>query len=195
MYGHSNLRTFNLHFLPDYAIIYPELKENNTNQKGFIMANKTKHYLMLDCETATLPFADEIAGDNPERKKRIAIAKPLIYDIGWTITNRKGDILESKQFLIAETFSVPAIFNTAYYKEKRPIYLEMLRKNETSIKPWDEVMDVLIADMAAVDGVGAFNSIKKKKKAIPLTLKPIFSASVEKNTRFLICGGLLQLTF
>ena len=57
------------------------------------MANKTKRYLMLDCETATLPFADEIAGNNPERKKRIAIAKPLIYDIGWTITNRKGDIL------------------------------------------------------------------------------------------------------
>ena len=123
------------------------------------MANKKKVYLMLDCETATLPFADEIAGDNPERKKRIAIAKPLIYDIGWTITNRKGEIKESKQFLIAETFSVPAIFNTAYYKEKRPIYLEMLRKNETSIKPWDEVMDLLIADMGKVNGVGAFNSM------------------------------------
>lgn len=133
------------------------------------MANKIKYYLMLDCETATLPFADEIAGDNPERKKRIAIAKPLIYDIGWTITNRKGDILESKQFLIAETFAVPAVFNTAYYAEKRPIYLEMLRKNETSIKPWDEVMDVLIADMAIVDGVGAFNSMFDFKKAIPFT--------------------------
>ena len=133
------------------------------------MANKVKRYLMLDCETATLPFADEIAGDNPERKKRIAIAKPLIYDIGWTITNRKGDILESKQFLIAETFAVPAVFNTAYYAGKRPIYLEMLRKNETSIKPWDEVMDVLIADMAVVDGVGAFNSMFDFKKAIPFT--------------------------
>ena len=133
------------------------------------MANKTKRYLMLDCETATLPFADEIAGDNPERKKRIAIAKPLIYDIGWTITNRKGDILESKQFLIAETFAVPSVFNTAYYAEKRPIYLEMLRKNETSIKPWNEVIDVLIADMGQVDGVGAFNSMFDFKKAIPFT--------------------------
>ena len=133
------------------------------------MANKKKIYLMLDCETATLPFADEIAGDNPERKKRIAIAKPLIYDIGWTITNRKGEIKESKQFLIAETFSVPAVFNTAYYKEKRPIYLEMLRKNETSIKPWDEVIDLLIADMGKVDGVGAFNSMFDFKKAIPFT--------------------------
>lgn len=133
------------------------------------MANKKKLYMMLDCETATLPFADEIAGDNPERKKRIAIAKPLIYDIGWTITNRAGDILESKQFLIAETFAVPAVFNTAYYADKRPIYLEMLRKNETSIKPWDEVMEVLISDMTKVDGVGAFNSMFDFKKAIPFT--------------------------
>ena len=133
------------------------------------MANKIKYYLMLDCETATLPFADEIAGDNPERKKRIAIAKPLIYDIGWTITNRKGDIIESKQFLIAETFAVPAVFNTAYYAEKRPIYLEMLKKNETSIKPWNEVMEVLIADMGKVNGVGAFNSMFDFKKAIPFT--------------------------
>ena len=133
------------------------------------MANKKKLYMMLDCETATLPFADEIAGDNAERKKRIAIAKPLIYDIGWTITNRAGDILDSKQFLIAETFAVPAVFNTAYYADKRPIYLEMLRKNETSIKPWDEVMEVLISDMAKVDGVGAFNSMFDFKKAIPFT--------------------------
>lgn len=133
------------------------------------MANKKKLYMMLDCETATLPFADEIAGDNAERKKRIAIAKPLIYDIGWVITNRAGDILDSKQFLIAETFAVPAVFNTAYYADKRPIYLEMLRKNETSIKPWNEVMDILIADMETVDGVGAFNSMFDFKKAIPFT--------------------------
>lgn len=133
------------------------------------MANKKKSYMMLDCETATLPFADEIAGDNPERKKRIAIAKPLIYDIGWTITDKKGNITDKKQFLIAEIFSVPSVFNTAYYADKRPLYLEMLRKNETSIKPWDEVMDLLIADMGKVDGVGAFNSMFDFKKAIPFT--------------------------
>ena len=122
------------------------------------MRQKLK-FLVIDTETATLPFANEIAGDNPERKKRIAIAKPLVYDIGWTITDRAGNILDSKQFLIAETFSVPSVFNTAYYANKRPIYLDMLRKNETSIKPWGEVMDLLIADMSSVDGVGACNSM------------------------------------
>lgn len=133
------------------------------------MANKKKTYLVLDSETATLPFANEIAGNDPERKKRIAIAKPLIYDFAYCITDRQGNISEKKQFLIAEIFSIPAVFNTAYYANKRPIYLEMLRKNETVIKPWDEVMDIFIKDMEKVDAVGAFNSMFDYCKAIHFT--------------------------
>jgi len=132
------------------------------------MANK-KMYCVVDTETATLPYADEIAQGDPERKKKIAIAKPLVYDIGWTICDRAGVIHDRKQFLIAETFSVPAVFNTAYYAEKRPIYLEMLKKGETTIKPWNEVMEIFMADLEKVDSVGAFNAMFDFKKAIPFT--------------------------
>lgn len=133
------------------------------------MANKMKKYCVVDTETATLPYADEIAQGDPERKKKIAIAKPLVYDIGWTICDRAGNIHDRKQFLIAETFSVPTVFNTAYYAEKRPIYLEKLKKGETIIKPWNEVMEIFIADLNTVDSVGAFNSMFDFKKAIPFT--------------------------
>lgn len=130
---------------------------------------KKKNYLVLDCETATLPFANEIAQGDADRKKKIAIARPLIYDIGWTICDRKGEIYDKKQFLIAETFAVPSVFNTAYYAEKRPIYLEMLQRGEITIKPWQEVVEILIEDMNKVDSVGAFNSMFDFKKAIPFT--------------------------
>lgn len=128
-----------------------------------------KLYLVLDCETATLPFANEIAQGDADRKKKIAIARPLIYDIGWTICDRYGEIYDKKSFLIAETFAVPSVFNTAYYAEKRPIYLERLQRGETTIKPWQEVVDILIKDMDKVDSVGAFNSMFDFKKAIPFT--------------------------
>lgn len=130
---------------------------------------KKLYYMVVDTETATLPFANEVANGDPERKKRIAIAKPLIYDIGWTITDRKGVIYDRKQFLIAETFSVPAVFNTAYYADKRPIYLEMLAKGETQVLPWDNVMEIFLSDLEKVDAVGAFNSMFDFKKAIPFT--------------------------
>lgn len=133
------------------------------------MARRKLTYMVVDTETATLPFANDIAGDDVERKKRIAIAKPLVYDIGWTICDRAGNILDSKQFLIAETFSVMPIFNTAYYKDKRPLYLGMLERGETCVKSWNEVMAVFIADLATVDAVGAFNAMFDFKKAIPFT--------------------------
>ena len=130
---------------------------------------KKKTFLVLDCETATMAFANEIANGNADNKKKIAIARPLIYDIGWTICDRKGEIYDKKQFLIAETFAVPSVFNTAYYAEKRPIYLEMLQRGEITIKPWQEVVAILIEDMNKVDSVGAFNSMFDFKKAIPFT--------------------------
>ena len=130
---------------------------------------KKLRYLVLDCETATLPFANEIANSNPELKKKIAIAKPLVYDIGWVIAHRDGTIVEKKQFLIAETFAVPSVFNTAYYKEKRPLYLEMIRKDEIAVLPWEAVMKEFIADLETVDYVGAFNSMFDFCKALPFT--------------------------
>ncbi len=130
--------------------------------------SKMLRYMVVDTETATLPLCAEIAR-NAEEKKKLAIAKPLVYDIGWTITNRKGELLDTKQFLVAETFSVPAIFNTAYYAEKRPRYLKMLADGETMVLPWNEIMKIFIADLHTVDAVGAFNSMFDFKKAIPFT--------------------------
>lgn len=132
------------------------------------MPNKTLRYMVVDTETATLPLCAEIAR-NPEEKKKLAIAKPLIYDLGWVITNRKGELLETKQFLVAETFAVPQVFNTAYYAEKRPRYLEMLKRGETAIKPWDEIIEIFLEDLRKVDAVGAFNSMFDFKKALPFT--------------------------
>lgn len=157
------------------------------------MARKKKLFCVLDSETCTMPFADEIARGNAEAKKRIAIAKPLIYDIGWTICDRQGNMLNRKQFLIAETFSVPQVFNTAYYREKRPIYLEMLRNGEITVQPWNTVIDILVSDLNQVDAIGAFNSMFDFKKAIPFTelyIKKLYSEdyftweSMQKNIAY-----------
>ena len=127
---------------------------------------RRKYYLILDCETATLPFVK----DFPEcTRKKIAIAKPLIYDIGWTVIDKKGRIYKKKNFLISEIFSVPSVFNTAYYKEKRPLYIEMLNGGAIDLVTWREATRELIHDMELVEGVGAYNAMFDFKKAIPFT--------------------------
>lgn len=127
---------------------------------------RRKYYIVLDCETATLPYAANFDG---EARKRIAIAKPLIYDLGWTIVDRQGRVYARRNFLITEIFSVPAIFNTAYYASKRPLYLERLRKGEITLTDWNSAAAALLEDMREVEAVGAYNSMFDFKKAIPFT--------------------------
>lgn len=136
------------------------------------MARIGRKYLILDTETATLPFANEITNTVKE-KRTVAIAKPLIYDIAWKVIDRNGKCYSEHSYLVAETFNVPSIFNTAYYHEKRPKYIERLEKGETTIKQWNEIIEILVKDLEQVDYVGAFNSMFDYKKAIPFTEKYI----------------------
>jgi hypothetical protein len=129
---------------------------------------KKKYYLTLDTETATLPFANELCKTAKE-KQTIAIAKPLVYDIGWVITDRLGNIIKKANYLIQETFFVPNIFNTAYYKNKRPIYMELLKNGEIQKGDWNNVIDILIQDLEQCDLVTAYNACFDFKKAIPFT--------------------------
>lgn len=142
---------------------------------------KRKYYLTLDTETATLPFANQIA-KNATEKQRIAIAKPLVYDIGWVITNRKGEIVKQENYLVQETFFVPQVFNTAYYKEKRPIYMELYKQGKIKRATWDEIIDVLLFDLRAVDIALAYNATFDFKKAIPFTERYIKNLYTDKYT-------------
>ena len=124
----------------------------------------------MACETSTLPYASKFGGDE---KKAISIAKPLIYDLGWTICDAKGKIYRKRSYLITEIFSVPSVFNTAYYKEKRPQYLEKLKAGSISLRTWKEATEVLERDLLEVQAVGAYNAAFDFKKAIPFTEKYI----------------------
>ena len=127
---------------------------------------RRKYYIVLDCETAALPEAINYDG---EERKNIAIAKPLIYDLGWKVIDAQGRTYARKNYLISEIFSVPAIFDTAYYASKRCIYLEKLEKGEIILTDWKTASAELVEDMDACVAVGAYNSMFDFKKAIPFT--------------------------
>lgn len=127
---------------------------------------RRKYYIVLDCETATLPEAINYDG---EERKNIAIAKPLIYDLGWKVIDAQGRTYARKNYLISEIFSVPAIFDTAYYASKRCVYLEKLAKGEITLTDWKTASAELVEDMDACVAVGAYNSMFDYKKAIPFT--------------------------
>lgn len=159
---------------------------------------RKKFYLTLDTETATLPFANDICATSKE-KQAIAIAKPLVYDIGWTITDTQGRTIKEENYLVQETFFVPNVFNTAYYKNKRPIYMEMYNKGLIGKACWDDIINILLQDLRAVNLTTAYNAYFDFKKAIPFTeryIKNLYSSNYnewEKQQK-LSCKMLLNKT-
>lgn len=157
---------------------------------------RTTNYLILDTETCTLPFVKEW-NLTPDQQKKIAIAKPLVYDIGWTIANRSHGTIMKRNFLVAETFSVPAVFNTGYYHEKRPLYLDMLKRGEVTVLPWNDIIEILIADMQECAYVCAYNAMFDFKKAIIFTelyIKNLYSPAYyawEENQKRL-CRNIIE---
>lgn len=134
---------------------------------------KKKFYLVLDTETATLPFANDLCKD-AKSKQKIAIAKPLVYDIGWVIVDRQGNVYKKVNYLVQETFFVPNVFNTAYYCDKRPIYIDLLEKGLIFAKSWNEIIAELLIDLSICDLVTAYNACFDFKKAIPFTERYIY---------------------
>lgn len=134
---------------------------------------RKKFYMVLDTETATLPFANDLC-KNAKQKQKIAIAKPLIYDIGWVIMDRQGSMIKKVNYLVQETFFVPAVFNTAYYCDKRPIYINLLDNEQIFAKTWDKIAKELSADLELCDMVTAYNACFDFKKAIPFTERYIY---------------------
>lgn len=125
-------------------------------------------YLVLDCETATLPFIKEW-DLTPQDKQKISIAKPLIYDIGWQVVDKYKKVYSRHSYLIQETFFVPNVFNTAYYAWKRPLYMERYKKGEITCVLWEQAMIALEKDLKKVKYATAYNAMFDFKKAIPFT--------------------------
>ena len=117
---------------------------------------KKKFYVTVDTETCTLPFINEW-NLSAKDKQKIAIAKPLVYDLGWVVSDRQGNIIKTRNYLIQETFFVPNVFNTAYYRDKRPIYMDLLAKGEIEPRCWKEAFAELLEDMENADMTCAYN--------------------------------------
>jgi hypothetical protein len=81
------------------------------------MYDKRKsYYLTIDTETAN------------------SLDDPLMYDIGGAIHDRFGNVEETFSFIIYDIFCADrALFDTAYYAEKRPMYEAQIAAGQRKI--------------------------------------------------------------
>ena len=84
----------------------------------------------------------------------------LVYDIGFTVADKKGKIYAKRSFAIKEIFDDKKLMNSAYYKEKLPIYYDRIAKGKMEkVSIWEARKRIRIAmEYFNIKEVWAFNA-------------------------------------
>ena len=111
--------------------------------------DKRKKYVMvLDVETTN---------NNMESK----FNDGLVYDIGFVITDKQGNIYAKRSFAIKEIFDWKELMDTAYYKNKLPKYYERLRnKKMKKATIWEVRKEIkAVLEYFGITEVYAYNAL------------------------------------
>ena len=87
--------------------------------------------------------------------------KCFCYDVSWVIMDKEtGEIVDLKANVVEQVWHNLPLFESAYYKEKRQKYIEMMRKHDTKMNKWGYIMRDLKQDIRKynVTEVYAYNS-------------------------------------
>lgn len=80
-----------------------------------------------------------------------SLDKPFCYNIGYVITNEDGANLIEKDFVVEQVWHNLPLFTTAYYAEKRPLYVQSMRAHKTVMDKFGYICQEMIRDFKAFD--------------------------------------------
>lgn len=104
---------------------------------------RRKYYIVVDVETAG------------------GLGNPLVYDVGFAITDRHGNIYEKHSYMIKEIWENRALMLSAYYAEKIPRYELDIKNGTREIITFMEMRNIMLSEMKKykVEVFAAYNSI------------------------------------
>ena len=89
-----------------------------------------------------------------------SLDKPFCYNIGYVIMSEEGEKIVQKDFVVEQIWHNLPLFSTAYYAEKRPIYVQAMRSRRTVMDKFGYICQEMIHDFKAheVQFAYAYNS-------------------------------------
>lgn len=102
---------------------------------------RIRYHIVLDVETAG------------------GLGNPLVYDVGFAITDRQGRIYETRSFMIEEIWSNRALMLSAYYSEKIPKYEKDIEQGKRTVVKFEDMRQEMLSLMKEynVKVIGAYN--------------------------------------
>lgn len=89
------------------------------------------------------------------------IKKPFCYNIGYQIRNLDtNEVLIERDYVVEQIWHNIALFSTAYYAEKRPLYVKAMRGRKAFLQKYGAICKIMRHDFKKykVAGAYAFNS-------------------------------------
>lgn len=97
---------------------------------------KRKYLIGIDTETC----------NGLEEEGKIDLSQSLVYDIGWQVVDRKGNVYKKRSFVVAEIFLDHELMKGAYYAEKIPQYWEDIQTGKRKLKSLLNIWKTFLSD-------------------------------------------------
>ena len=115
------------------------------------MDKRINYLIGLDTETCNGILVDD----------KLDLTQSLVYDIGWAICDKRGNIYKTRSFVVREIFcDMKDVMDSAYYAEKIPRYWEDIKNGTRSLATLGRIRKTLLNDMEeySVKNVFAHNA-------------------------------------
>ena len=89
-----------------------------------------------------------------------SLTKPFCYDVGYMVFNDKDELQVARHYVVEQTWHNLPLFESAYYKDKRPLYVKLMRQHKAIMEKWGYIMRQMKTDIRNYDvtAVYAYNS-------------------------------------
>lgn len=100
--------------------------------------DKRKKYLIgLDTETC-----NGLMGEDG----KLDLSQSLVYDIGWQVVDKKGNVYRTRSFVVAEIFLDKELMKGAYYADKIPQYWEDIKSGKRILTSFRKIRWIFTCD-------------------------------------------------
>lgn len=75
----------------------------------------------------------------------VSVNKPFCYNVGFVIFNTELEkIVDKKEYVVEQIWHNKALFETSYYYEKKPIYVNRMRAKKIKMDKWGRICQEMI---------------------------------------------------
>lgn len=100
--------------------------------------SRRKFLIGLDTETCNGIMVNE----------KLDLNCSLVYDLGWAVVDKYGEVYKEQSFVIFETFvGMKDVMQSAYYAEKIPQYWEDIKSGKRKLVTFQTARKALLSDM------------------------------------------------